>query len=481
MQKRPFKIHHLHHLLRRHHRRTVAAAITIIGLIVLFMASIVFFPSSEYNQEPLIPITEPSFVTSGEVTIDTGTGKTEAGAEVTLPMELTSSTSATFAQPQLVTVRAGESLSRIFKRLHISQEQLMIISKLPGVQKQIRALRRGQVLEFTITNNQLQILTLPISKTSKLVIMRTATGFTETTTTEQIETSTKVVNTIINTSFYNDGTKAGINHALLANFAIIFSTVIDSLQGGLHKGDAIYIAYQQIKNLKTQQTETGNILAAAITHNGKTYYAVRYEDGNGAPQYYDQNGKNLRKAFRRKPVDIGYISSPFNLHRRHPILGIIRPHLGTDFAAPYGTPIYATGDGRIILRDRKGGYGRCIMINHGNGIVTLYGHMSRFASQFKQGSYVKLGQVIGYIGMSGLAEGFHVHYEVRINNQFKNPMTINLPTAAPISSKQKATYLSYVHNQVQLLGIPDNQHNAVPVNQPVIPMNTVTIAKSQSK
>jgi murein DD-endopeptidase MepM/ murein hydrolase activator NlpD len=357
----------------------------------------------------------------------------------------------------------------------------MIISKLPGVQKQIRALRRGQVLEFTITNNQLQILTLPISKTSKLVIMRTATGFTETTTTEQIETSTKVVNTIINTSFYNDGTKAGINHALLANFAIIFSTVIDSLQGGLHKGDAIYIAYQQIKNLKTQQTETGNILAAAITHNGKTYYAVRYEDGNGAPQYYDQNGKNLRKAFRRKPVDIGYISSPFNLHRRHPILGIIRPHLGTDFAAPYGTPIYATGDGRIILRDRKGGYGRCIMINHGNGIVTLYGHMSRFASQFKQGSYVKLGQVIGYIGMSGLAEGFHVHYEVRINNQFKNPMTINLPTAAPISSKQKATYLSYVHNQVQLLGIPDNQHNAVPVNQPVIPMNTVTIAKSQSK
>jgi murein DD-endopeptidase MepM/ murein hydrolase activator NlpD len=206
--------------------------------------------------------------------------------------------------------------------------------------------------------------------------------------------------------------------------------------------------------MQTNKTGPGKVLAAAFTHAGKTYIALRYRDRYGRNQYYDENGKSLRKAFRRKPVNIGYISSPFNLHRRHPILGTIRPHTGTDLAAPYGTPIHATGDGRIIYRARRGGYGRCIVINHGNGITTLYAHMSRFNRKLKLGSYVKMSQVIGYVGSSGMSTGPHVHYEYRINHHYKNPMTVKLPNAAPIPQSEHAVFKLYATKEINALQLP---------------------------
>ena len=254
----------------------------------------------------------------------------------------------------------------------------------------------------------------------------------------------------ITSSFYKAGASVNIPEKILVDLVNIYSWLID-FKHSLRKGDHFIVLYELAKNMQTKKTGPGNILAAAFTHNGKTFYAIRYRNHYRHIGYYNRNGKSLRKAFRRKPVNIGYISSPFNLHRRHPILGITRPHTGTDFAAPYGTPIHATGDGRIIYRARRGGYGRCIVINHGNGITTLYAHMSRFNNKLKLGSYVKMNQVIGYIGSSGMSTGPHVHYEYRINHHYKNPMTVKLPNAAPIPKSERTAFQAYAAKEIKIL------------------------------
>jgi murein DD-endopeptidase MepM/ murein hydrolase activator NlpD len=461
MQEQPSKIHHLQHLFHRHRLRVIAVAVTVAVLIVLFITSLIYFPTDEYSEEPLPPISEPEYLNTHEaVTVQTGTPppteaqKAPASAEPVLPPP---------ERLTPVTVKAGESLSTIFRRVGISQEQLLDVIKLPGVEKQIRTLRAGKVLEFEIGHGQqLQTLIMPVSSTEKLVVTRTATGFTEATLVEKLDVSTERAEMVIHSSFYADGEKAGIPAAILANYLSIFKWTVNFDQGS-RQGDKVAMIYEVITNSRTHKSELGTIVAASYTHQNKTTYAIRYPTGVGTQvDYYDPNGKNLRKAFRRKPLDIGYISSPFNPKRMHPVLGVVRPHMGTDFAAPSGTPIYATGDGRIILRGRKGGYGRCIMISHGNGIVTLYGHMSRFATQFKQGSYVKMGQVIGYVGSSGLSSGPHVHYEYRVNKQFKNPMTVPLPNGAPVAVKKRPVFIEYAKQEIALLNpaaMTDNTSN----------------------
>ena len=193
------------------------------------------------------------------------------------------------------------------------------------------------------------------------------------------------------------------------------------------------------------------MLVTWYIHNQHPYFAFKYRDNKGRVGYFDEHGKSLLKSFLRKPVTVGYISSPFNMHRMHPVLHIVRPHTGTDFAAAYGTPIHATGDGKIIFRGFKGGYGRAIIIDHSNNITTLYGHMSRFNKKYKKGSFVKQGDVIGYVGSSGLASGPHVHYEYRIKHKYQNPMTVKLPNAASIPSNEKPSFMQFVAKETYKL------------------------------
>jgi murein DD-endopeptidase MepM/ murein hydrolase activator NlpD len=160
--------------------------------------------------------------------------------------------------------------------------------------------------------------------------------------------------------------------------------------------------------------------------------------------YYNRQGQSFQPGFLRWPVAKGRVSSPFNMHRYHPILGITRPHTGTDFAAPYGSPIRATAKGIIIFEGMNGGYGRAVMLKHYNGYVTLYGHMSHFAKGLHKGAVIYQGQTIGYIGTSGLANGPHVHYEVRIAGHFNDPMKVKLPGAVAIDSRQAKAFNAYV-------------------------------------
>jgi len=169
---------------------------------------------------------------------------------------------------------------------------------------------------------------------------------------------------------------------------------------------------------------------------------VRYTDPDGGSHYYTPEGKSLHKAFLRAPVQFTRVSSRFNSARYHPILNLIRAHKGVDYAAPIGTPVRAAGDGRIRFAGRKGGYGNVVEIEHSSSVVTVYGHLSRFARGTRVGAHVTQGVVIAYVGMTGLATGPHLHYEYRVNGVFKNPQTVSLPGADPIEARWREDFLA---------------------------------------
>ncbi|MQM37250.1 Murein DD-endopeptidase MepM [wastewater metagenome] len=175
-------------------------------------------------------------------------------------------------------------------------------------------------------------------------------------------------------------------------------------------------------------------------NHGERFRAVRFTFPDGDAQYFTPDGKSMRKAFLRTPVNFTRVSSEFNPQRLHPILGTKRPHMGTDYAAPPGTPIKAAGDGRIVHIGRKGGYGNAIVIKHGSRYSTLYGHMRGFRRGLSHGDHVKQGEVIGYVGSSGLATGPHLHYEFRVNGKHRNPRTVKLPEAEPIQAKYREDF-----------------------------------------
>ncbi|MGH8337442.1 MAG: M23 family metallopeptidase, partial [Gammaproteobacteria bacterium] len=176
-------------------------------------------------------------------------------------------------------------------------------------------------------------------------------------------------------------------------------------------------------------------LAAEFVTPVKTYRIVRFTDPSGHTDYYTPDGRSVRKALLRAPVAYTRISSGFSLHRMNPVLHIVRPHYGVDYAAPTGTPIKAAGDGRIVFEGRKEGFGRCVIIKHGGGFSTLYAHMSHFRNGLHAGIHVKQDQVIGYVGMSGEATGPHLHFEILEDGVPRNPRTVKLPSADPILAK----------------------------------------------
>lgn len=416
--------------MHRHRRRVLAVLITGLGLLGLFVFSVVYLPTHQLNDEP--SFTNPPAIPLGSQTNNESV-TSEAKSPPASPIEM-----------QDVTVEAGDNLSVIFDRLHISPQQLHAITQLALMKQAIKHLHAGQILQFAINDkNQLTRLILPIDHNENLVINKIGAGFEATKRAQQTNIATEQKQATVISSFNAAGSKANIPQKTLANFAKIFSWKIDFARNVRH-GDHFTIIYQLVKNLKTKKVEAGHIIAAAYTHDKDTMYAFRYRDNYGRVDYYDQNGRSLRKAFIRRPITIGRISSPFSLRRMDPILKKVRPHTGTDFAAPYGTPIHATGDGRIILRGRKGGYGRCIVINNGHNITTLFGHMSRFNPKYKVGSYVKMNDVIGYIGTSGWSTGPHVHYEYRIKHRYKNPMKVKLPNANPIPNNERTAYKEYI-------------------------------------
>jgi len=237
----------------------------------------------------------------------------------------------------------------------------------------------------------------------------------------------------ITRSLFVDGQNAGLSDAIIMRLTEIFGWDIDFALD-LRKNDRFSVIYEEIYKGE-ELIKQDRILAAEFVNRGKRFRAVLYTFDHGRSAYYSDRGEAMRKAFLRTPVNFTRISSRFNLRRKHPILNTIRAHRGVDYAAPSGTPVRATADGRIKFVGRNGGYGRTVEMHHGEIYSTLYAHLSRYARGMKRGKSVTQGQIIGYVGKSGLATGPHLHYEFRVHGVHRNPLTVNLPKADPIEKK----------------------------------------------
>jgi len=281
-------------------------------------------------------------------------------------------------------------------------------------------------------------LRLVKSKLESVVFIHNGESYDLETVERTPEIRTHFVSGDIQNSLYTGAQRAGLSDSKIMELAQIFGWDIDFALD-IRKGDQFRVLYEE-KYLDGKKIGEGNILAAEFTNNGDTFAAVRYTDSNGDTNYYTPDGRSMRKAFLRSPVDFRRISSGFKPERYHPVLGIKRPHRGTDYAAKTGTPIKASGDGKVIWRGTKGGYGKTIIVQHGGNITTLYAHMSKYNAKVTSGSRVKQGQTIGYVGMTGTATGPHLHYEFRVNGVHKNPMTVKLPDAQPIDKKELAKF-----------------------------------------
>lgn len=250
---------------------------------------------------------------------------------------------------------------------------------------------------------------------------------------------------VIQDSLEHAASHAGLPKKITKQLTDIFAWDIDFSQN-LRPNDQFTLVYEKIFD-NGRAVDTGDIVAAEFTNQGEKHQAVRYKDNNGVVNYYTPEGEGMRRAFLRNPLDFAKVSSFFNPARRHPILNRIRAHKGVDYAASTGTPIRVTGDGRVAFKGVKGGYGRVVTIEHGNEYSTLYAHLSNFSDGVDEGSQVKQGQVIGYVGSSGLATGPHLHYEFLVNGVHKDPLSVQLPHSLPIDR----SLLSYFKAQTRPL------------------------------
>jgi len=329
-------------------------------------------------------------------------------------------------------VGRGDSLAAIFKRNDLDAAELHAIMQLGGETKQLRNLMPGQSFHIQVDeDNSVQALQYNINKLETLDIQRDGDDFIASYHHKNVETRLSHASAVIKSSLFEAGQEAGLSDQMIMELAHVFGWDIDFALD-IRSGDSFSVIYDE-DYLNGSKINDGPILAAEFVNQGRVYKAIRYTDASGRSDYYAPDGKSMRKAFLRTPVDFRRISSGFGM-RFHPILNRMRMHTGVDYAAPTGTPIKATGDGKIIFVGRKGGYGKAIIIKHAGIYSTLYGHMSRFHRGMHSGKYVKQGQIIGYVGMTGRATGPHLHYEFRINGRFRNPLTVKLPDAKPINS-----------------------------------------------
>ena len=329
-----------------------------------------------------------------------------------------------------VTVKSGDTLSSLFDAQGLPVMDWVNIIKLGGEGHKLKRLRAGEKLNLRKGPEGLQELTYALDEAHTLQISRVGEAFEALVHTADIERRPTYAAGVIKTSPWEAGVAAGLPESLIVEMADIFGYDIDFGQD-LRVGDRFTVIYDELyKN--GEKLRAGNILAAEFVNQGNALRAVRYTDPQGSAGYYAAGGQSLRKAFIRTPLNVFRISSNFSYGRRHPVLNRIRAHLGTDYAAGTGTPVKATGDGRITHMGWKGGYGKMISIKHGSSIETVYGHLSRFRPGLGYGSRVQQGQVIGYVGSTGLATGPHLHYEFRVNGVHRDPRRVTLPRATAL-------------------------------------------------
>ena len=342
-------------------------------------------------------------------------------------------------QWQTVTVKEGDNLSLIFSRLAISKNDLYQILSLGEDTQSLKRLKPGQVLRLKFEDSKVEELVHESDLTHTLKVKKTDDEFEAKIIEEKPEIKVATSIGSIQDSLFLSGQKAGLSDNVIMQMFDIFGWDIDFVLD-IRKDDQFRVVYEELyKN--GEKIKDGKILAAEFINQGRVFKAVRYIDFEEQPGYYSEQGKSMRKAFLRTPVNFTRISSHFNLERKHPVLNKIRAHKGVDYAAPLGTPVKSTGNGKVLFVGTKNGYGNTVIVQHGGKYTTLYAHLSRFSRGLKKGNRIEQGQTIAYVGKTGLATGPHLHYEFRVDGLHRNPLTVDLPKSLPLPEQYMKDFI----------------------------------------
>ena len=330
-----------------------------------------------------------------------------------------------------VVVRSGQTLDTIFRKQGFSVSLLHKILALNKDTKGLTKIRPGETFEFRKdANGDLLQMRYPLDEARYLLVRNENGVLTAEIQHRRIIAEINETEGVINSSLFLAAKKAGLSDPMIMKLAKIFGWDIDFVLD-IRQGDRFMLVYEKLYR-EGEFLRDGNILAATFINQDERFQAIYFEDGE-VSAYFAPDGRNMRKAFLRAPLNFSYISSNFNPRRMHPVLKRIRPHNGIDYHAPRGTPVYAAGEGVVIRSDRSRANGHHVFIEHANNIQTKYLHFTRRA--VKKGQRVSQGQTIGYVGSTGLATGPHLHYEFVVNGVHRNPRTVSLPKVEPLKGE----------------------------------------------
>jgi len=405
----------------------------ILSLSLLCIIAILAWPQNKNTSTPLSLIGE-----GNEINLILDLPQLETSSQNTIE-----STETVNLQPNeqeiVITVKSGDTLGEIFTKNKLSYADMLAILKNKEAKNHLINIKPKEKLRLISTNNEghIQSLKYEIDVENTLVVERNK----ENELISRVENTPLDIRTayshgVIKDSLFLAGKEAGLSDSLVMNLAGIFQWDIDFVSN-IRKNDSFTVIYEQLWR-NGEYLKNGKVLAAEFINDGDVFHAIRFVDENDDGNYYSPNGKSMKKAFLRAPIAFSpRVTSSFNPKRFHPVHKKVRPHRGVDYGGPLNTPILAAGDGKVIFRGRKGGYGRTVILQHGGNITTLYAHLNKFNSKVKHGSRVKQGQTIGYLGASGTVTAKHLHYEYRLNGTHRNPRTVKLPNANPLPKKYK--------------------------------------------
>ena len=338
-------------------------------------------------------------------------------------------------------IKKGETLFDIIKKYGLDLKELFEMREASAAVHRLKDLSPDRPYKIVLDGqDQIDSFTYWIDDDTVLKINNTDTGFCAEKVCLTYEKRIEHVGGVIRDNLFSAMGEGKGGLVLALKLSDIFAWDID-FTSDLRSGDTYKIAVEGLY-IDGSFRKYGEIIAAEFVNNGETYEAYRYEV-SGKADYYDGQGKSLRKAFLKAPLNFRRISSSFSRGRMHPILKISRPHHGLDYSAPQGTPVSVAGDGSVIFSGSKGQYGNLVIIKHRNGYKTYYGHLSRIARNVRRGSGVDQGQVLGYVGSTGLATGPHLHYEMRINDRPVNPLSVKIPHGSALPRELMAGFTQF--------------------------------------
>ncbi len=395
----------------------------------------------KYTRHVLATLVMGLFVISGLVFFYSPEASSKKSIEPAPPVEI---------KPQRhdITISASDTFYGVMRGFDITPQQIKNITRAARPFYNLSRLRRGAVVSVFTLEGELEKIQYKMDPYNVLIIRRdpeSKYGFTAAKQALPREVRLRKATGVIRTSLYSAAKEAGLSPSVILSLSDIFAWDVD-FSTDMRKGDTFKILFEEVY-VDGKLVENGAVVGAELTTGGRNYKAIYYKDSKGRAGYYDLKGRSLRRMLLRSPLRYRRISSYFTERRYHPILKKYRPHHGIDYAAPRGTPVDAAGSGRVTFAGWKRGYGRFITIKHSNGYTTGYGHLWKIKKGIRRGVHVEQGQVIGYVGSTGLSTGPHLHYEVRKGRRLINPLRIRGNPAKAVSGADRAAFV-LVKNEV---------------------------------